>query len=72
MEKMSKDSFQIIINLLLTGTRRPKIEKQKAPISPINGEIVGTATAISTASVTSTVLCEIENIVFNELKEKIS
>lgn len=40
----------------LTGTKRPKIEKQKAPISPINGEIVGTATAITTASVTSTVL----------------
>lgn len=41
---------------ILTGTRRPKIEKQKAPINPINGEIVGTATASNTARVTSTVL----------------
>lgn len=41
---------------MLTGTRRPRIEKQKAPINPINGEIVGTATANNTAAVTRTVL----------------
>lgn len=41
---------------IITGTRRPNIEKQKAPISPINGEIVGTATASKTAAVTKTVL----------------
>lgn len=40
----------------ITGTRSPRIEKQKAPIKPINGEISGTATANSTAAVTSTVL----------------
>ena len=32
-----------------TGTRRPRIEKQNAPISPIKGPIVGTATASKTA-----------------------
>lgn len=41
---------------LITGTSSPRIEKQKAPIKPMNGEIVGTATANSTAAVTSTVL----------------
>lgn len=40
----------------ITGTRSPRIEKQKAPIKPINGEMVGTATANRTAAVTSTVL----------------
>lgn len=32
------------------------MEKQKAPINPMNGEMVGTATANTTAAVTSTVL----------------
>lgn len=40
----------------ITGTSSPKIEKQKAPIRPMKGEIVGTATANKTAAVTSTVL----------------
>lgn len=39
----------------LTGMRSPKMEKQKAPISPINGEISGTATASATVAVTITV-----------------
>lgn len=34
---------------------KPKIEKQKAPITPTNGPIVGTATASNTAAVTITV-----------------
>lgn len=37
------------------------MEKQKAPINPINGDIVGTATANKTAAVTRTVL-KIEQI----------
>lgn len=40
----------------LTGTSNPRIEKQKAPIRPINGDIVGTHTAKTTAAVTRTVL----------------
>lgn len=36
--------------------RRPKIEKQKAPIKPINGAILGHATANNTAAVTMMVL----------------
>lgn len=36
--------------------RRPSIEKQNAPMRPMNGEIVGTATANSVAAVTRTVL----------------
>lgn len=39
-----------------TGIRRPSIEKQNAPIKPMNGEIVGTATANKTAAVTRIVL----------------
>lgn len=42
--------------IILTGTKRPRIEKQKEPIKPMNGEIVGTATANRTAAVTRTVL----------------
>lgn len=38
------------------------MEKQKAPIKPINGDIVGTATANKTAAVTKTVL-EINQII---------
>ena len=41
---------------LLTGKMRPSIEKQKAPIKPMNGAIVGTETANTTAAVTRTVL----------------
>lgn len=44
------------IFLELTGMSKPRMEKQKAPINPMNGEIVGTATANRTARVTSTVL----------------
>lgn len=40
----------------LTGIRSPRIEKQNAPIKPMNGEIVGTAIANKTAAVTRTVL----------------
>lgn len=32
------------------------MEKQKAPINPMNGDMVGTATANKTAAVTKTVL----------------
>lgn len=40
----------------ITGTKSPRIEKQKAPINPMNGPIVGTATANNTTAVTRTVL----------------
>ena len=33
-----------------TGIKSPKMEKQNAPISPMNGPIVGTATANKTKS----------------------
>lgn len=47
----------IILNISqLTGNIRPRMEKQKAPIRPINGAIVGTDTAKTTAAVTKTVL----------------
>lgn len=40
----------------LTGNIKPSIEKQKAPIRPIKGAMVGTETAKTTAAVTKTVL----------------
>lgn len=43
-------------NSIITGINRPRIEKQNAPIKPINGEMVGTATANNTTAVTRTVL----------------
>lgn len=39
-----------------TGNKRPKMEKQKAPINPMNGPIVGTAIAMRTAMIARTVL----------------
>ena len=41
---------QNMIISMKTGIKSPKIEKQNAPISPINGPIVGTATASKTAT----------------------
>lgn len=38
------------------GMSKPRIEKQNAPINPMNGPIVGTATASSTDAVTRIVL----------------
>lgn len=38
------------------GMSRPSIEKQNAPIKPMKGPIVGTATANRTAAVTRIVL----------------
>lgn len=43
-------------SIFLTGTNKPRMEKQKAPISPIKGAIVGTKIAKTTAAVTSKVL----------------
>lgn len=48
----------IVCDLSITGTKRPRIEKQNAPIKLINGPMVGTATANNTTAVTSTVLKE--------------
>lgn len=39
---------QYVANSMTTGTMMPSSEKQKAPMSPMNGPIVGTATAIAT------------------------
>lgn len=61
-----------------TGTKSPRMEKQKAPINPINGEIVGTATANKTAAVTKTVLKKIKTnnkittVVLSKIKIKTS
>lgn len=58
-EKNMKSNSTIIMctqNKNITGTKSPRIEKQNAPIKPMNGEILGTATANSTAAMTSTVL----------------
>jgi len=41
-------SSQYVANSMIKGTMMPSNEKQKAPISPMNGPIVGTATAIIT------------------------
>ena len=49
---MVKYLYQNVIISMKTGISSPRIEKQNAPISPINGEIVGTATASKTAAVT--------------------
>lgn len=51
-----KPFSQNVIVSIITGNNNPKIEKQKAPINPMNGPIVGTATAITTANVTKIVL----------------
>jgi len=40
---------QYVANSMIIGTMMPSSEKQKAPMSPMNGPIVGTATAIATA-----------------------
>lgn len=53
------------VKRILTGMSNPRMEKQNAPISPINGEIVGTATARTTAAVTRTVL-KINDILLGE------
>ena len=64
MKTYKKTENNLIINfskyfcskLKLTGNIKPSIEKQKAPIRPINGAIVGTETAKTTAAITKTVL----------------
>lgn len=47
-------SFQYVANSMRTGTTMPRSEKQKAPMSPMKGPIVGTATAISTVKYSHT------------------
>lgn len=47
--------YRYLFNLI-TGNMRPRIEKQKAPMRPMNGPIVGTQMAKTTAAVTMTVL----------------
>ena len=51
-----KPCSQYVTISIAMGINRPKMEKQKAPIRPINGAIVGTATANNTAAATKTVL----------------
>lgn len=45
----------MMYDMILTGMINPRMEKQKAPIRPMNGAIVGTRIANTTAAVTSTV-----------------
>lgn len=45
---LPKPMSQYVTVSMNTGMRRPSIEKQNAPIRPIKGPIVGTATASKT------------------------
>lgn len=47
---------QNVITSMRAGAINPSSEKQNAPITPINGPIVGTATASNTHAVTMMVL----------------
>lgn len=51
-----KPVSQYVTISIRAGINKPKIEKQNAPIKPMNGPMVGTATANRTAPMTITVL----------------
>lgn len=49
---------QYVTVSMKTGIKSPRIEKQKAPNNPINGAIVGTATASKTAMTKIYLICQ--------------
>lgn len=51
-----KPMSQNVAISIIAGAMRPRREKQKAPMTPMKGDIVGTATASSTHNVTIMVL----------------